>query len=259
MLLLGAAWPQDAEAQRCPLPEGTLGYPVTALAADGVPLDSAFLAEVVRAAAYRWAVPSRRRERHVGWERIRNRVLTPEPLWAEDWKPAARHRARITVVIDRSGQARSRAHVEGSGDRFFDRSLATIVESPMPGAPEFPRLPAAIEADSAAITLVFGEEDVVGGAIIRFAAQQRPVRVPAGQLRVTGPRAVGTPDPRFRRATVKYDVNEHGSVDPGSIEILQSSDIDLSQAIEQALRRARFTPAQANCRAVAQTVVQLFG
>jgi len=80
-----------------------------------------------------------------------------------------------------------------------------------------------------------------------------------GTLSVTAPRGPGTPDARLRRATVKYDVLENGRVDPGSIEILQSSDLELSRAIEQALIGARFTPARSNCRAVAQSVVQVFG
>lgn len=250
---------RPAEAQRCPLPDGTLGYPLSAVARDSAPLDAVYLKAFATAAAYRWRVPSKRRSTYIGWERVRSRLRTPEPLWAADWKPEARHRARLTLVLHRGGRVTVAGPPVGSGDRTFDESLASIVDAPMPAAPDFPTLPAALAADSVLVDLVFGEEPSGAGATIRFAAQQRPVRLVPGTLNVVAPRDVGTPNARNRRATVKYDVTVEGTVDPGSIEIIESSDPEIGRAIEQALRGARFTPAQSNCRAVAQSVVQTFG
>jgi hypothetical protein len=259
LALLAGVTGTPASAQGCPLPDGTPGYPLSALAGDSTPLDAAFLDAMASAAAYRWRVPSRRRTTYVGWERVRSRLRTPEPRWAEDWKPEAKHRARLTLVVHRDGRVAAAGPAEGSGDRTFDQSLASIVEAPMPAAPSFPALPADVPADSVLVELLFGEAPSGPAATIRFAAQQRPVRLVPGTLNVVAPRDVGTPNARNRRATVKYDVTIEGTVAPGSIEIIETSDPELGRAIEQALRGARFTPAQSNCRAVAQSVVQTFG
>jgi hypothetical protein len=259
LILLVGVLARPAQAQRCPLPDGALGYPVSAVASDPGQLDAPFLEKMASAAAYRWRVPSRRRSTYIGWDRVRSRLRTPEPRWAEDWKPEAKHRARLTLVLHRGGGVTFAGPAAGSGDRMFDESLASIVDAPMPAAPDFPTLPAGIAGDSALVELVFGEETSGAAATIRFAAQQRPVRLVPGTLNVVAPRDVGTPNARNRRATVKYDVTAEGSVALGSIEIVESSDPEIRRAIEQALRGARFTPAQSNCRAVAQSVVQTFG
>lgn len=256
MLSLGLA-AERAGAQSCPLPDGTLGYAVTALSADVV--DSAYLTTFARAAAYRWRVPSSRRGTHDGWERVANRLLTPEPRWADDWTPEAKHRAHLTLVVRRDGKVVLAGTPLLSGDRTFDRSLESIAHEPMPAAPGFPRLPQSFIGDSAVITLTFGDEPEPGAGVARFAAQQRPVRLVPGTLNIVAPREQGTPSARSRRATVKYDVTVDGIVARGSIEVLQSSDRELSRAIEEALASARFTPAQSDCRAIAQSVLQNFG
>lgn len=258
LAVLVGAFTGRAQAQRCPLPDGTLGYPLSAAATELGQLDSTFLRELASAAAYRWRVPSRRRTTYLGWDRVRRRLRTPEPRWADDWEPEAKHRARMTLVLHRGGRVAVAGPLAGSGDRTFDESLASIVDAPMPGAPPFPTLPTSV-SDSVLVDLVFGDVPSGTAATIRFAAQQRPVRLVPGTLNVVAPRDAGTPNARNRRATVKYDVFIEGTVDPGSIEILESSDAEIGRAIEQALRSARFTPAQSNCRAVAQSVVQTFG
>jgi hypothetical protein len=48
-------------------------------------------------------------------------------------------------------------------------------------------------------------------------------------------------------------------VDGNSIEILESSDRELSDVIRSGLLRARFEPAESNCRPITMTVVQRFG
>jgi hypothetical protein len=257
-VLVGAAV-RPAQAQNCPLPDGMLGYPLSAAATELGQLDSTFLGELASAAAYRWRVPSRRRTTYLGWDRVRRRLRTPEPRWADDWKPETKHRARMTLVLHRGGRVAVAGPPTGSGDRTFDESLSSIVDAPMPAAPPFPALPSTVSADSVLVDLVFGEVPSGTAATVRFAAQQRPVRLVPGTLNVVAPRDAGTPNARNRRATVKYDVFIEGTVDPGSIEILESSDAEIGRAIEQALRSARFTPAQSNCRAVAQSVVQTFG
>jgi hypothetical protein len=148
-----------------------------------------------------------------------------------------------------------------SGDRLFDQSLPSIFERPLPGSPAFPSLPPGYPADSLVLSVSLGFIDtsyaLVG--VVRFAAEQRPVRLEPGSLRVEAPRGPGSPMPSARRATVAYDVTVGGTVDPGSIEVLESTDPDLSRAIRDALMRARFEPAESNCRPIAQTVVQTFG
>jgi hypothetical protein len=258
--------PGIARAQSCPLPEGTLGFPVVATSAE--PVDAAWLSSFAEAAAYRWRVPSGRRATHDSWERVRDRMRTPEPRWADDWQPKPAHRARMTLVVRRDGNVVIAGTPATSGDRDFDRSLESIVKQPMPAAPELPRLPAAFAADSVVVSLTFGGDTVPPGAgLVRFAAQQRPVRLLPGTLRVvpnasragaSGGRG-GASSSRGMRATVKYDVSAEGLVVPGSVEILQSSDPELSRAIEEGLRTARFTPAQSDCRSIAQSVLQNFG
>ena len=254
-LLLAAT---ELGGQSCPLPEGTLGYPI--VASSDATLDPAYLTAVVEAAAFRWRVPSNRRSAHENWERVRSRVRTPEPRWADDWEPKDSHRARMAIVIRRDGRVVQAGPATPSGDKTFDRSLESIVREPMPSSGEFPSLPASFAGDSAVIMLSFGEAPAAEGAgVVRFAAQQRPVRLVPGTMNIVAPREAGTPNARSRRATVKYDVTAEGVVARGSIEVLQSSDPALTRAIEDALVGARFTPAQSNCRAVAQSVLQNFG
>lgn len=67
-----------------------------------------------------------------------------------------------------------------------------------------------------------------------------------------------TPPASQRFATIKYDVNERGQVVPSSVEILDSSDRELVDAIRAALARARFRAAEQGCRPITMTVVQTF-
>ncbi len=101
------------------------------------------------------------------------------------------------------------------------------------------------------------EHGILADGIVRFAVQQRPVRVIPGTFH-----SGLSPDARQRfpgaRATIKYDVTEHGHVRPGSIEVLHSTHEMVTRAITDALMRARFYPAQSNCARVALSVVQNF-
>lgn len=109
------------------------------------------------------------------------------------------------------------------------------------------------------IELLFGVPDIVDGpGVIRFAASQSPVQLVPGTLEVV-PRAGSNTPSTARRATVKYDVTEQGNVLPASLEILESSDAELTSAIRDGLLRARFRPAVSNCRAISMSVVQQFG
>lgn len=140
-----------------------------------------------------------------------------------------------------------------SGDKRFDASLESMVLQPLPGAPTLPPLPAT-GAESLRVDIHPGERPSPSAAHVEFAMEQEPVRLVPGTLRVQAP-----PTSRSPRATVKYDVNTDGLVVLGSFEVLESSDPEFGRAVQEALSRARFTPAESNCRKITMTVVQTFG
>jgi hypothetical protein len=254
-LLLCALHHRPVAGQTCPNVDPQSGYPLMVSWANATGPDSSFLRAFIEAAAYRWRVPSRRRNAYDGWQRVRNRLLPPEPRWADDWLPELRHRATMLVTLHRDGEVEA-SDLEGSGDDGFDRSLRSIVDEPMPAAPDLPELPEDFVADSATLRISFGHANAAEPhAVIRFAAHQTPVRLVPGTLRVDNPPGSS----RAPRATVKYDVTPSGTVRRASIEILRSSSRALSEAIQDGLLRARFEPATSNCRPIGQSVVQTFG
>jgi len=243
---------------RCPIADGAQGYPVWVKAADGTTLDSAFAHALADAVARRWEPPSARRGSIPGLSRLRSRILPPEPRWPEDWSPEARHVARGEVTLRRAGRPALLRVVQPSGDRAFDRSLEPILRDGAPASPDLPALPAGLAGDSLRVTIGFGGAPEAGAAVVRFAVHQEPVRVVPGSLNVLRPAQSGT-DGRPPAATVKYDVDPAGRLVPGSVEVLDSSDRAFAAAVRDGLIRARFTPAQSNCRPVSLSVVQTFG
>lgn len=216
-----------------------------------------WLASVARSAAYRWTVPSRRRSLYVGWESVQRRILPPEPRWADDWAPQAKHQATVHLTVSRDGRSHQIALASGSGDRMFDQSLMSIVNGPMPASPELPKLPDGEAADSVLVILTFGlPAPGTSHGSVRFAAEQTPGRLQPNSLRVDPP--TGHPGP-FPRTTVKYDIMESGTVNASSIEFLHSQGRNFEEAVRHGLLRARFTAPTSNCRPVGQTVVQTFG
>lgn len=134
-----------------------------------------------------------------------------------------------------------------------------MVTDPMSASPDLPAFPASVSADSIVVTVHLGAlPDSVRAGRIRFAAGQRPVELVPGSLEFNAPRGPNTPPPSQRFATVKYDVNEHGQVVPSTIEVLDSSDRELADAIRAALGRARFRAAEQDSRQVTMSVVQTF-
>ncbi len=242
-------------AQAC----GGPGYPLSITAVSPVELDSMYLAGVARSFAYRWQVPSSRRQELSSWRRVRERTLPPEPRWADDLTPDPALRAAMRVTILRNGRLRAATPELLSGDKTFDRSLQTIATDPLPHPPELPAFPASVAADSVVVLVTFGGEPPAGAAVVRFAAQQTPVLLTPGTLEVRPPPASSSTSTPRPAATVKYDVKETGGVDPGSIEILETSDRALGNAIRDGLVRARFRPATSNCRPIRMTVLQRFG
>lgn len=236
----------------CPLPDSARGYPLTAIALGDAPLDTAWLTEWARAAAYRWKVPSRRRDEHTGYARVTSRVLPDQPRWADDWKPKARHRAEVYLMLGPKGVIGEPDMRSVSGDPLFDESLETILTDPMPSSPRLPAAPFN-GPDTVRILLRFGIEPQAGErfGMVRFARQQRPVRVVPGWLTVRG-----LPTDR---AVVKYDVGHDGRVVPMSVQVLESPSAGFANALQNGLYDARFTPAQADCRTITLTVVQIFG
>jgi len=243
--------------QQCPAVDSTQGYPLTVSWAAGTGPDSAWMSAFGRSVAYRWQTPSRRRPDYSGWRRVRERTLPPEPRWADDWSPTALHRAEMAITVYADGRLKAGEPGPASGDRFFDRTLPTIVTDPIPGAPRLPDWPYGMASDSVVLLLSFGLEDVAGPhAVVRFAAQQLPVRVVPGTLRVSAPSS--SPGAVSRRVSVKYDVAEDGTLVPGSIEVVESSDPALARAVRAALGAARFEAAISNCRPIRLSVIQTF-
>ena len=102
-----------------------------------------------------------------------------------------------------------------------------------------------------------GEEPGDSDAVVRFAAQQTPVRPVRSSLRVTLSRPVSSSAATARvMATVKYDVGLDGGA--SNLQVLRALPSAFGEAVGEAVLRARFTPAQSNCRPVAQSVVQDF-
>jgi TonB family protein len=245
-----------SSTDRCPLPAEARGYPVSAAGADA-PLPAGFATALADAAARRWEPPSRGRNRHAGLGGLRSRLQPPEPRFPDDWAPAERHVARLEATLLPGGRVGRAEVAQPSGDAAFDRSLAGALRGGAPAAPSLPELPEGL--DSLRVVLVFGAEPPEGAAAVRFAAQQSPVRVVPGTLVLTRTRVQGAPRGPDPVATVKYDVDATGGIVPGSIEVLQSTDTGFATGVREALQRARFTPAQSNCRAVPLSVVQRFG
>jgi hypothetical protein len=253
LLVAGSLAAQGSfSTDRCPVSDEVVGYPLWVEQGEGG-LDSvdahALLMKVIDA----WLVPSRRRDRHTGWENVRHRIRHAEPRWADDWKPAHRHTATLQIVIGGNGAASEARLESGSGDRLFDGSLTALLEGPLQNAGAFPP---ALSGRRATVRL--GTEPAPDAvAVVRFAAQQRPVRLIPGSFHS------GLADDARRRyagarATIKYDVSEEGFVPAGSIEVLHSTHDDVTRAITSGLLRARFQSAESNCRRIAQSVLQLF-
>jgi len=260
-VMMAAAPALDAQlgAQQpgCPA-DPVRGYPLSVLALDSGTLDTLFLRDLARTAAFRWQTPSPGRRRHTGWRQVRHRTLPPEPRWADDWTPDSTHRAVLAVTLHREGREPAVAARGESGDRLFYRSLQSVFDDPMPGAPPLPAFPSGTTGDSVRLELHFGAIPPSGEyRTVRFAAQQRPVRLLPGTLRVTQPPGAGGRRPPS--AIVKYDVGTDGRMVAGSFQVLEASDRAFGRSVGDALAQARFTPAESNCRPIAHTVLQAFG
>ena len=244
----------------CPAAASTPGYPVVAMT-DQPDIHAFWLRTFANAAAYRWVVPSGVRGRHAQWRAVKQRVLPPEPRWADDWKPDARHTAVVAVTLHRDGRTSAPIIERPSGDRAFDESLLTIFEDPLPVSPDFPALPAAA-GDSLRVVIAFGEEPAVPDAgIVRFAAHQTPVEVTGG-LRIEMPFVTTNlrrPPPPPPTIVTKYDVDANGNFLPETFEVLVGDGQPLAQAVREGLMRAQFRAARSNCRPIALTVLQVFG
>lgn len=236
---------------RCPVPLEVRGYPIVVTAEDAE-IDPAWLQRFARGIANRWQVPSRRRGQFTGYRSVQSRVIPEVPRWSDDWTPTARHKAELLVSVGPKGVLDDPEVKAASGDGMFDATLHTWVGDPLPAAPQLPALPPGL-ADSVHLRVRFGiepEPGVVAG-VVRYARQQRPVRVIPGSLAIHGRAG--------EYAFVKYDVDALGQMVPGSFQTLDASSGDVVRSVEEGLRNARFSAAQSDCRAVPLTVVQRFG
>jgi hypothetical protein len=245
------------------------GYPITVSVVGDARVDRAYLNEVARAIAHRWETPSAQRATYTQWRRVRERTLPEVPRWADDWTPNVVHRASAVLVLKRRGRPTMRIE-SASDDRTFDRSLMSVVRDPMPASPILPELPAGVEADSLVLQVKFGvEPEGPEQGLIRFAGVQQPAALMPGSLLIDYQqrRSVGVGQRMQSSVAVmegfnviyKYDIDANGLVDPRSIQLLEANDRDLARAIQDALVKARFTPATSNGIAVRVTVVQVFG
>jgi hypothetical protein len=246
-----AAQEASYHTQACPVPATVRGYPVTVRGAEGP-----YAMALANAAARRWEVPSRRRATFPGLAQVRNRIVPPEPRWADDWFPRAQHVARLAVTLYRDGREPAVSIERPSGDRLFDRSLETIFGR-SPYDHPIPPLPASLAADSLRVTVTLGEEPADSSATVRFAAQQTPVRPVSNTLRVVPTRSMSGIAANARvLAVVKYDVGVDGRA--SSLQLLRALPPAFGEAVGEAILNASFTPAQSNCRPIAQSVVQDF-
>ncbi len=245
------------------------GYPITVTALGDVRVDRAYLNEVARAVAHRWETPSAQRATYTQWRRVRERTLPDIPRWADDWTPNVTHRASTVIVLRRRGRPTMRVE-SASDDRLFDRSLMTIVRDPMPASPILPELPASVEGDTLALQVRFGvEPEGPEQGLIRFAGVQQPASLMPGSLLIDYQQRRSVSVGQRMQSSVavmegfniiyKYDIQVDGTVDPRSIQLLEANDRDLARAIQDALVKARFTPATTNGVSVRVTVVQVFG
>jgi hypothetical protein len=127
--------------------------------------------------------------------------------------------------------------------------------------PAPPRIPDSLGTDSVRVRLLFGAAPPSDGrphGLVRFAAAQTPVRV-ASAVPFSVPSRPGAMPPAARRAIVKYDVNENGTIRIGSVEVVYANDRDFEHAIVENLYRQQLQPATQNCRPIAMTVLQRFG
>lgn len=257
LLAASPAGAQDSpfQARSCPVPQGMLGYPVWVRAADGTTLDSAYAHAVADAVARRWEPPSPRRRTIRGQGRLRDRLQPPEPRFPDDWRPQAEHVARTEVTLRRRGRPDVRVAAP-SPDRVFNRSVEDAFGEGGPGTPGLPALPAGL--DSARVVVGFGVAPEPGASAVRFAVHQTPMTVVQGTLQVGRQRLPGN-SAVPPSATARYDVDASGNIVASSIELLASSDRAMDEGIRAGLLRARFIPAQSNCRPVAISVVQQFG
>lgn len=242
-------------AQSCPDVDPSAGYPVVARALAGAAVTPEWLQEVARSVAYRWRVPSRRRNAYAGWDRVRRRLLPPEPRWADDWQPTAGQEASITLVFLPDGSVTGLVS-EPSGDPTFDESLVSIWENPMPASPSFPHTDMADGDTIVAVVDLGTEPHGEAHGMIRFAAQQTPIELNRSSLRIRFSQQSSAPPPRV---TVKYDVSPTGRVVPNSIEFLGSVSVEFERAIREGLLAAHFGAPTSNCRSIGQTVVQVIG
>ncbi|HYW10155.1 MAG TPA: energy transducer TonB, partial [Longimicrobium sp.] len=247
-------------AASCPIPASVRGYPVTVRAAEGAPLDSAFAHALADSIARRWQVPAPGGARFPGADQAERRLEPPMPIWADDWRPGPAHLASFEVTLYRVGPPEARL-LESSTDRVFNASLATIFDEER-ARRRLPPIPADA-GDSLRVRVGLGMAPQAGDGVVWFAAQQSPARVVPGSLEIRQTRSPwggnATGAPGALGAVVRYDIGETGRVDPGSIQILRSSDAAFGRAVRAALQEARFTPAQANCRVIPRSVVQTFG
>lgn len=274
---MALAAPLEAQAF-CRGTPASSGYPVSATWIDSGGGSPEYLQQILGAAVYRWRVPTQDRYRDSDLNRVQRWIMPSVPRWESDWRPDARHAARLAITLFRNGDVRLGSLRSESGDRRFDESLETIGAEPMPGAPSFPALTSSIGGDSVVVLLHFGQA-VEDAPVIRFAAEQDEAqlriafykdptvdRLREAEYHKNHSRGRLTTASQGARSywgslwgVLKFDVTSAGTVDPNSVEVIHAKNFEFGAALKRAIFAGSFSPAMSNCNRIAQSVIWSVG
>ena len=250
----------------CPIPGELRGYPVSA--SSDAALDTALLGRVARAMAASYSAQRQEADR-------REPVPTVATLMADtldrgeiferhSWRPEPGDTARLRVTY-RAGQSAPEVTLANAGDPTpFAASVRRAALAAVENARERPgarhALPLALEtpdAEPVVIDVAFGREAGAPGTDARFSVHEGPVLpLPSniGPVYPTNARAAGIEGD----VRIAFIVRPDSTADLSSVRVLESTRPDFATAVVHSLARARFVPAEIDCRLVPTVVVQPF-
>ena len=250
----------------CPVATGVRGYPVSASSdATG---DTAFLAAVARAIASSFSAQVAEgtdKEPLTETVRAMDALLDQgNAFWRYDWRPAPADTARMLLTYRRGGEEPriSRAH-PASPTKFegsVERAAHAAVEWARGTTANRHRLPLVVPqqtSDSVVVEVVFGREPGAPSGTARFSVHEhvvrpmpgaRPPEYPVSQLRSGYPGEV----------KVAFVILPDSTVDPESVQVLRASQPAFAAEVVRWLARARYIPAELDCRLVPTVGTQVF-
>lgn len=259
--------PDKYVSSACPLPGELRGYPVAA--SSSAPVDTAFLGRVARgmSASLSGELESaEQREPTPVVARLMSATLDRGDVFERHgWRPAPGDTARLLVTY-RPGQpapdvALARAGSATSFEALVERAALSAVANAreMPGAPRALPLTLAVpNAEPVAIEVAFGSEAAnAPSALARFSIHEAKVLpMPGNQVPTypTNARAAGYEGD----VKIAFIVRADSTADLSSVHVIQSSRPDFATAVVHSLARARYAPAEIDCKLVPTVVVQPF-